>query len=83
MRGNKHDDPMMVQLAQRYNRTPAQIILRWAVQQGLSTIPKSENPARIRENFNIFNFEITAPDLEILNNINGHYRIVDNPIDML
>jgi diketogulonate reductase-like aldo/keto reductase len=83
MRGNKHDDPRIVQLAQRYSRTPAQIILRWAVQQGLSTIPKSENPARIKENFNIFNFEIAAPDLDILNNLNEQFRIVDNPIDML
>jgi diketogulonate reductase-like aldo/keto reductase len=83
MRGNKHDDPRIVQLAQRYSRTPAQIILRWAVQQGLSTIPKSENPARIKENFNIFNFEIDAPDLDTLNNLNEQFRIVDNPIDML
>lgn len=83
MRGNKHDDPRIVQLAQRYSRTPAQIILRWAVQQGLSTIPKSENPARIKENFNIFNFEIAAPDLDTLNNLNEQFRIVDNPIDML
>jgi len=83
MRGNKHEDPRIVQLAQRYSRTPAQIILRWAVQQGLSTIPKSENPARIKENFNIFNFEIAAPDLDILNNLNEQFRIVDNPIDML
>jgi diketogulonate reductase-like aldo/keto reductase len=83
MRGQKHNHPAIVQIAQQYSRTPAQIILRWAVQQGLSTIPKSENPARIKENFNIFNFEIAAPDLDILNNLNEQFRIVDNPIDML
>jgi diketogulonate reductase-like aldo/keto reductase len=83
MRGQKHDDPRIVDIANRYGKTPAQIILRWAVQQGISTIPKSENPARIKENFDIFNFELSDDDLHILNNLNEHFRIVDNPIDML
>jgi diketogulonate reductase-like aldo/keto reductase len=83
MRGNKHDDPRIVQLAQRYNRTPAQIILRWAVQQGFSTIPKSENPNRIRENFGIFNFELLDQDIHALNNLNENFRIVDDPIRLL
>jgi len=83
MRGQKHDDPRIVDIANRYGKTPAQIILRWAVQQGISTIPKSENPARIKENFDIFNFELSDMDLHILNNLNEDFRIVDNPIDML
>jgi diketogulonate reductase-like aldo/keto reductase len=83
MRGQKHDDPRIVDVANRYGKTPPQIILRWAVQQGISTIPKSENPARIKENFDIFNFELSDMDLHILNNLNEDFRIVDNPIDML
>jgi diketogulonate reductase-like aldo/keto reductase len=83
MRGQKHNHPAIVQIAQQYSRTPAQIILRWAVQQGLSTIPKSENPDRIRENFGIFNFELSEMDLNVLNNLNENFRIVDDPIDML
>jgi diketogulonate reductase-like aldo/keto reductase len=83
MRGQKHDDPRIVDVAKKYGKTPAQIILRWAVQQGISTIPKSENPVRIKENFDIFNFELSDNDLHILNNLNEHFRIVDDPIDML
>lgn len=83
MRGQKHNHPAIVQIAQQYSRTPAQIILRWAVQQGISTIPKSENPDRIRENFGIFNFELSEMDLNVLNNLNENFRIVDDPIEML
>lgn len=83
MRGEKHDEPQLVYVANKYGKTPAQIILRWAVQQGISTIPKSENPNRIKENFDIFNFELAEMDLQILNNLNENFRIVDNPIDML
>lgn len=83
MRGQKHDHPQLVDVAKKYSKSPAQIILRWAVQQGISTIPKSENPDRIRENFDIFHFELAEMDLAILNNLNENFRIVDNPIDML
>jgi diketogulonate reductase-like aldo/keto reductase len=83
MRGQKHDDSRIVDVAKKYGKTPAQIILRWAVQQGISTIPKSENPVRIKENFDIFNFELSETDLHILNNLNENFRIVDDPIDML
>jgi diketogulonate reductase-like aldo/keto reductase len=83
MRGQKHDDPRIVDVANKFGKTPAQIILRWSVQQGISTIPKSENPVRIKENFDIFNFELSETDLHILNNLNENFRIVDNPIDML
>jgi len=83
MRGQKHDNPNLVAIAKYHQRTPAQIILRWAVQQGISTIPKSGNSTRIKENFEIFNFELSQMDLQILNNLNENFRIVDNPMDML
>jgi diketogulonate reductase-like aldo/keto reductase len=83
MRGQKHDNPSLVAIAKNHQRTPAQIILRWAVQQGISTIPKSGNSTRIKENFDIFNFELSPMDLQILNNLNENFRIVDNPMDML
>ena len=83
MRGQKHDHPSLVAIADNHQRTPAQIILRWAVQQGISTIPKSGNSRRIKENFDIFNFELSTSDLQILNNLNENFRIVDNPMDML
>lgn len=83
MRGQKQDHPQLVYVANKYHKTVAQIILRWAVQQGISTIPKSENPQRIKENFGIFNFELAEMDIQLLNNLNENFRIVDNPIEML
>jgi len=70
-------------LTEKYQKTPAQIILRWAVQQGISTIPKSSNPSRIQENFCIFDFEIEQLDIAFMNTWNENFRIVDNPLDML
>lgn len=46
-------------------------------------VVNKENPDRIRENFGIFNFELSEMDLNVLNNLNENFRIVDDPIDML
>ncbi|MEY4113874.1 MAG: hypothetical protein RLZ76_567, partial [Bacteroidota bacterium] len=83
VRGQKFNDPRLQKLAEKYQKTPAQIILRWAVQQGISTIPKSSNPSRIKENFCIFDFEIEPADIQFMNTWNENFRIVDNPLDML
>lgn len=83
VRGQKFNDPRLQALALKYQRTPAQIILRWAIQQRISSIPKSSNPTRIKENFNIFDFEIDMLDIQAMNNWNEDLRIVDNPMDML
>jgi len=83
VRGQKFNDPRLQKLAEKYQKTPAQIILRWAVQQGISTIPKSSNPSPIRENFCIFDFEIEQLDIAFMNTWNENFRIVDNPLDML
>ena len=83
LRGQKFNDLRLQKLAEKYQKTPAQIILRWAVQQGISTIPKSSNPSRIRENFCIFDFEIEQLDIAFMNTWNENFRIVDNPLDML
>ena len=55
--------PTLVTLAEKFARTPAQIVLRWHLQQGRSAIPKSFRPERIAENFDIFNFALAADDL--------------------
>jgi diketogulonate reductase-like aldo/keto reductase len=83
IRGQKFNDPRLMHLTEKYQKTPAQIILRRAVQQGISTIPKSSNPSRIRINFCIFDFEIEPGDIQFMNTWNENFRIVDNPLDML
>lgn len=83
IRGEKFNDPKLLSLANKYAKTPAQIILRWALQLGVSTIPKSANPVRLQENYNIFDFSISDADMAYLATFNEGYRIVPSPINML
>ena len=63
-RGKVMDDPAIQSLAEKYNKTPGQIILRWHIQQpNVVAIPKSATPARIRENLAIFDFELTVGEM--------------------
>ena len=57
------DDPTIDEIAKRLDRTPAQVTLRWHVQRGDIVFPKSVNPDRIRENFALFDFELTGDDM--------------------
>ncbi|XP_063223692.1 aldo-keto reductase family 1 member A1-like isoform X2 [Bacillus rossius redtenbacheri] len=59
-------DPVVAGVAEKHGRTPAQVLLRHVVQRGVVAIPKSSNPERIRENFQVFDFELDADDLEKL-----------------
>jgi methylglyoxal/glyoxal reductase len=82
VRGQRMDDPRLQALAKKYEKTPAQIILRWAIQHGVSTIPKSANQARLKENFGVFDFEISAEDLRTMDGFNENLRVVDDPMDL-
>ena len=61
--GDVLDDPTIVAIAERLDRTPAQVTLRWHVQRGDIIFPKSVKPERMRENFALFDFELTADDM--------------------
>jgi diketogulonate reductase-like aldo/keto reductase len=63
-RKNVMQDPVIAALAGRHGKTPAQVMLRWHLQRGRSAIPKSTNPARIAENFDVFDFELTGDELD-------------------
>ena len=56
-------DPTILEIADRYGKSAAQVMLRWQLQEGRSAIPKSVNPARIAENFAVFDFELTEEEL--------------------
>ena len=64
-------EDIIIKLAQKYKKTEAQIVLRWHIQSGFITIPKSCNPQRIKENFEIFDFELTKDEMEQINSLNG------------
>jgi diketogulonate reductase-like aldo/keto reductase len=69
----------VVQVAERVRRTPAQVVLRWHLQSGFVTIPKSVTPHRIRENFDVFDFELTEADLAALVGLDRGERLGPHP----
>ncbi len=58
------NEPILVKLAEKYHKTPAQIILRWHIEEGNSVFPKSTNPTHIQENFDIFDFALSDEDMK-------------------
>jgi 2,5-diketo-D-gluconate reductase A len=63
------DDPVITDIAERHGRTPAQVVLRWHVERGNIVFPKSTTPARIRENFELFDFELGRDDHEAIDRL--------------
>ena len=57
-------DKRLVSIGRKYGKTPAQVILRWDIQRGISVIPKSSHPARICENYDVWDFELTAEEMK-------------------
>lgn len=56
-------EPVVVELAERYGRTPAQIVLRWHMELGLTAVPKSSDPVRLRQNLDVFDFALTTGEV--------------------
>ena len=73
------DDPLLRELAAAHGKTPAQIMLRWHLQQGRSAIPKSTNPGRIAENFDVFDFELSADELSRIDALDRGVRNGPDP----
>ncbi len=71
-RGLGLDNLTVNDLAQRLGKTPAQIVLRWAVQHGTLPIPKSVNPEHTRENIRVFNFEISDQDMKMIDSLSSN-----------
>jgi methylglyoxal/glyoxal reductase len=79
MQGSLLNDPVLVEIANKYNKSTAQVILRWDIQTGVVTIPKSINPHRIAENADIFDFELTQEDLNEISTLNQNKRQFGDP----
>ena len=73
------DDPTIRQIAEAHGKTPAQVMLRWHVQQGRNAIPKSTNPGRIAENFAVFDFALTDDELARLDALDTGRRNGPDP----
>jgi diketogulonate reductase-like aldo/keto reductase len=72
----RHD--VLISLSNKYSKTPAQISLRWLYQQRAVSIPKTENSDRLKENFEIFDFEIEYKDMLEIYNLERNQRLVPN-----
>ncbi|GIQ68851.1 glyoxal reductase [Xylanibacillus composti] len=79
----KLDLPVLTELAAKYNKTPAQIVLRWDLQHGIVTIPKSVRQARIQENADIFDFTLSEDDMSKIDQLNQDYRFGPDPDELL
>jgi diketogulonate reductase-like aldo/keto reductase len=72
-------------IAAKYGKTPAQVIIRWHIQNGIVVFPKSSTPARIRENFDVFNFTLDSSDIAALDTLDTNNRLGPDPekLDLL
>lgn len=61
-------------IMQKYNKSAAQILLRWNIERGCLPLPKTKNPKRLQENFNIFDFSLTAEEINVISSLNYDYQ---------
>lgn len=79
MQGSIGEISLIKELAEKYGKSPAQIVLRWDIQKDVITIPKSTNYNRIKENFEIFDFEMSQDDILKIDALNKNERIGPDP----
>jgi diketogulonate reductase-like aldo/keto reductase len=72
--GSTLNDPVIGDIATAHGKSPAQVMLRWGLQQGRSVIPKSTKPSRIAENINVFDFELSADELTAIDDLDTGRR---------
>ncbi len=80
-RGLKFKDPRLVKLGNKYQKTAAQLVLRWHLEHGVSPIPKSSKKERLLENCNALFFRLETEDVQIMDGFNENFRICDDPAD--
>lgn len=83
VRGTKMNEPIIVEIAKEHNKTSAQVLIRWSLQKGFVVLPKSANPIRIKENFDVFDFRLTDKNMSNIDALNSNYRISWDPSKVL
>lgn len=76
-------EPVFAKLAEKYGKSNAQIILRWHIQAGNVVIPGSKNPEHIRANFDLFDFELTAEEMQEIQKLNKDKRYYTSTPELL
>ena len=77
------DEEIIKKLDEKYKKSPAQIILRWHIQRGIITIPKSQKRERMKENFEIFDFEMTEDEIKEIDALDGKQKRIQDDEDVL
>ncbi len=80
-KGRVLGEPVVTALAEKYGKTPAQVVLRWGLQLGVQLIPKSTKKARIEENCDIFDFSLTAEEMAAIDGLDRNMRFGSHPDD--
>lgn len=78
-RMKKLDDPKVLSIAKKHNKTVAQVLIRWAIEHEIVVIPKSAHKERIIENANVFDFSLDESDMKILNSLDEGFRVSWDP----
>ena len=81
-RGRVVEEPLLINIGQKYQKSSSQVTLRWHVQKDLIVIPKSVNPLRIAENMQILDFELTDSEMQQIDSLNEDFRTGPNPDDV-
>ena len=81
MQGKFLDEPLFAEVARRYDKTAAQVVLRWCLQNDAIVIPKSTNKGRIEENFDLFDFELEEKDMVAIDELERGQRLGPDPYD--
>ena len=81
-RTEKSKDPAIVDVANECGKTWAQVMIRWSLQKQITTIPKSVNPQRIRENSDVFDFELNEKQMQRLDDLDQGFRLRPDPMDL-
>ena len=79
MKGEVNNIPVLQKLAEKYKKTPVQIVLRWDIQKGVVTIPKSVHKERIISNADIFDFELSDEDVHTIDMLDTGTRLSLDP----
>lgn len=79
MQGQLLDNEVLKEIAAKHNKSVAQVIVRWDLQNGIMTIPKSTKEHRIVENVDLFDFELTQEELEVIDGLNQNHRVGPDP----
>jgi len=81
-KGRRHDNRVLLDIGKRYNKTPAQVMIRWCIDAGTVPLPKSVHAERIKENIDVFDFKLDSDDMKQIAALDENHRLAWDPSDV-